>query len=428
MTVIERVLAREILDSRGQPTVEAVVTLDNGVSGWAAVPSGASTGAYEALELRDGDPARHRGKGVLRAVANVNERIAPAVKGMDPAGHEALDGRMRELDGTPNKASLGANAILAVSLAAAHAGANAAGQPLYAALAEGRAPLLPTPMMNVLNGGKHAMDSTDFQEFMVVPVGFDRYGEALRCGAEVYQALKAIVARLGMSTNVGDEGGVAPSLPSNDAPLDLLVEAITAAGYRPGEDVQLALDVAATELYHDGAYVLEREGTTVTSAELIDRYVKIVDAYPIISIEDGLSEDDWEGWAQLTARLGDRVQIVGDDLLTTNTERITRGISERAANSVLVKLNQIGTLTETLDAIAMAHGAGWTSVISHRSGETEDTTIADLAVATAAGQIKTGAPARSERVAKYNRLLRIEAELGSDARYAGASAFAGLQR
>ena len=428
MARITAVVAREILDSRGYPTIEAVVSLDDGNTGWAAVPSGASTGAHEALELRDGDRSRHSGKGVLTAVGNVNERIAPAVTGMDPADHAALDGRMRELDGTPNKAALGANAILAVSLASAHAAAAATGLPLYRSLAVGRAPLLPVPLLNVLNGGRHAVNSTDFQEFMLAPVGFERFSEALRCGAEVYQALRGLVRSRGMSTNVGEEGGVAPSLASNEAAVELLMEAIAAAGYEPGRDVLLAMDVAASELYRDGAYVLEREGVTLSSGDLISLYERWVDAYPIASIEDGLAEDDWEGWAQLTERLGDRVQLVGDDLLTTNTERIARAIRERSANSVLVKLNQIGTLTETLDAVEMAQGAGWTAVISHRSGETEDTTIADLAVATAAGQIKTGAPARSERVAKYNRLLRIEAELGGEARYAGADAFAGLKR
>ena len=428
MARITAVVAREILDSRGYPTIEAVVSLDDGNTGWAAVPSGASTGAHEALELRDGDRSRHSGRGVLTAVGNVNERIAPAVAGMDPADHAALDGRMRELDGTPNKAALGANAILAVSLASAHAAAAATGLPLYRSLAAGRAPLLPIPLLNVLNGGRHAVNSTDFQEFMLAPVGFERFSEALRCGAEVYQALRGLVRSRGMSTNVGDEGGVAPSLASNEAAVELLMEAIAAAGYEPGRDVLLAMDVAASEFYRDGAYVLEREGVTLSSGDLISLYERWVDAYPIASIEDGLAEDDWEGWAQLTERLGDRVQLVGDDLLTTNTERIARAIRERSANSVLVKLNQIGTLTETLDAVEMAQGAGWTTVISHRSGETEDTTIADLAVATAAGQIKTGAPARSERVAKYNRLLRIEAELGGEARYAGADAFAGLKR
>lgn len=428
MARITAVMAREILDSRGYPTIEAVVSLDDGNTGWAAVPSGASTGAHEALELRDGDRSRHSGKGVLTAVGNVNKRIAPAVTGMDPADHAALDGRMRELDGTPNKAALGANAILAVSLASAHAAAAATGLPLYRSLAAGRAPLLPVPLLNVLNGGRHAVNSTDFQEFMLAPVGFERFSEALRCGAEVYQTLRGLVRSRGMSTNVGDEGGVAPSLASNEAAVELLMEAIAAAGYEPGRDVLLAMDVAASELYRDGAYVLEREGVTLSSGDLISLYERWVDAYPIASIEDGLAEDDWEGWAQLTERLGDRVQLVGDDLLTTNTERIARAIRERSANSVLVKLNQIGTLTETLDAVEMAQGAGWTAVISHRSGETEDTTIADLAVATAAGQIKTGAPARSERVAKYNRLLRIEAELGGEARYAGADAFAGLKR
>lgn len=428
MPGIRTVAAQEILDSRGQPTVEAVVTLDNGVSGWAAVPSGASTGAYEALELRDGDPMRHFGKGVLTAVANVNSRIGPAVKGMNPADRAALDARMLDLDGTQNKANLGANAILAVSLAAAHASANAQGLPLYVALAEEQQPLLPVPMLNVLNGGRHATGSADFQEFMVVPTGFARFSEALRCGVEVYQALRNIVAGRGMSTNVGDEGGVAPSLPSNDAPLELLVDAIGSAGYKPGKHVHIALDVAASELYRDGRYLLEREGATVDSAGLIDRYERLITTYPIVSIEDGLAEDDWAGWAQMTTRLGSRIQLVGDDLFTTNTERIARGIAEHSGNSVLVKLNQVGSLSETLAAVAMARSAGWTSVISHRSGETEDTTIADLAVATAAGQIKTGAPARSERVAKYNRLLRIETALGDRARYAGPSAFAKWMR
>ena len=426
MPRIQRTHAREILDSRGNPTVEAIVALDDGAEGWAAVPSGASTGAHEAVELRDGDRARYGGKGVLAAVANVNDKIAPAVKGLDPSDQQAVDQAMLDLDATPDKSALGANAVLAVSLAAAHAAAQSAGRPLYRQLGGGV--LLPTPMLNLLNGGRHAMDSTDFQEFMVMPIGFDTFREGLRCGAEVYQALRSIVAARGMSTNVGDEGGVAPSLDTNVAAVELLVEAIERAGYRPGEDCVLALDVAASEFYADGAYVLAKEGATLSSAELVGYYEEWVARYPIVSIEDGLVEDDWEGWALLTERLGHRVQLVGDDLFTTNTERIARGIRDRAGNAVLVKLNQIGSLSETRAAIDMTHNAGWNAVISHRSGETEDTTIADLAVAVAAGQIKTGAPARSERVAKYNRLLRIEDELGPAARYAAASPFTKLSR
>jgi enolase len=425
MARITDIHAREILDSRGLPTVEAVVGLEDGARGWAAVPSGASTGSHEALELRDGDAARYGGKGTQQAVKNIREQIAPVVRGLDAADQGAVDRAMLTLDGTPDKSSLGANATLAVSLATAHANAASLRQPLYRTLATA-APLLPTPMLNVLNGGKHAMDSTDFQEFMVMPLGFTSFEEALRAGAEVYQALRGIVAKAGKSTNVGDEGGVAPSLPTNEAALELLVEAIAKAGYEPGAQIALALDVASSELYQDGRYRLEREGRTLTSAEMVDYYEDWVSRYPIVSIEDGLFEDDWEGWSLLTQRLGGRVQLVGDDLFTTNTERIARGIRDGAGNSVLVKLNQIGTLTETLEAIAMAQGAGWSAVISHRSGETEDTTIADLAVAVGAGQIKTGAPARSERVAKYNRLLRIEDELGADARYAGGAPFARL--
>jgi enolase len=427
MPRISAVHAREILDSRGQPTLEAVVTLDTGASGWAAVPSGASTGFYEALELRDGDPKRYGGKGTLTAVRNVNERITPVVRGLDPADQGALDQAMLDLDGTPDKSALGANAVLAVSLAAAHAQAAASNQPLYRSLAIAD-PVLPTPMLNVLNGGKHAMDSTDFQEFMIMPVGFDRFSEALRCGAECYQALRKIVAGRGMSTNVGDEGGVAPSLPTNEAAMELLMEAIEGAGYRPGTDCMIALDPASTEFYVDGKYQLTREGKSLTSEEMVDYYERWVDKYPIVSLEDGLAEDDWEGWALLTSRIGHRVQLVGDDLFVTNTKRIARGIEESSANAVLVKVNQIGSLTESMAAIRMTQGAGWNAVISHRSGETEDTTIADLAVATGAGQIKTGAPSRSERVAKYNRLLRIEDELGSDARFAGNAPFAKLKR
>ena len=426
MARIESVRASEMLDSRGLPTVEAVVTLDDGSTGWAAVPSGASTGTHEALELRDGDAGRYGGKGTLTAVANVNGKIAPRIRGLDAGDQQAVDAAMLDMDGTPDKSGLGANAILAVSLANAHAAAQSAGLPLYRYLGGGV--LLPTPMLNVLNGGRHAVNSTDFQEFMVMPVGFDSFSEGLRCGAEVYQALRGIVHDRGMSTNVGDEGGVAPSLPTNEAAVELLVEAIEKAGYRPGEDCALALDVAASEFFEGGKYVLAREGVTLTSAELVGYYEEWVSKYPIVSIEDGLVEDDWEGWGLLTERLGGRVQLVGDDLFTTNPERIARGIADGAGNSVLVKLNQIGSLTETRSAIDMTHDAGWNAVISHRSGETEDTTIADLAVAVSAGQIKTGAPARSERVAKYNRLLRIEAELGGMAEYAGGSPFERLRR
>ena len=426
MARIETVRASEMLDSRGLPTVEAVVTLDDGSTGWAAVPSGASTGTHEALELRDGDASRYGGKGTLTAVANVNEKVAAHIRGLSSDDQQAVDQAMLELDGTQDKSSLGANAILAVSLANAHAAAQSAGLPLYRYLGAGA--LLPTPMLNLLNGGRHAVNSTDFQEFMVMPVGFGSFAEGLRCGTEVYQALRGIVHARGMSTNVGDEGGVAPSLPTNEAAVELLVEAIEKAGYRPGEDCALALDVAASEFYEGGRYVLAREGVTLTSAELVGYYEEWVSKYPIVSIEDGLVEDDWEGWTLLTQRLGSRVQLVGDDLFTTNPERIARGIADGAGNSVLVKLNQIGSLTETRSAIDMTHAAGWSAVISHRSGETEDTTIADLAVAVSAGQIKTGAPARSERVAKYNRLLRIEAELGSAAEYAGGSPFERLRR
>jgi enolase len=374
------------------------------------------------VELRDGDAKRYEGKGTLTAVANVNDRIAQVVVGRDAGDQAGLDQAMLDLDGTDNKAALGANAILAVSLANAHAHAQASGLPLYQALKRAD-PLLPTPMLNVLNGGKHAMDSTDFQEFMVMPIGFDRFSEALRAGTECYHALRKIVAGRGMSINVGDEGGVAPSLPTNEAAMELLVEAIEKAGYRPGEDVGIALDPAASEFFVDGKYQLTREGASLTGPEMAAFYENWVNKYPIVSIEDGLFEDDWEGWKVLTERLGGRIQLVGDDLFVTNPTRIQRGIDEGSANAVLVKVNQIGTLTEAMTAIAMTQGAGWNAVISHRSGETEDVTIADLAVATGAGQIKTGAPARSERVAKYNRLLRIEDELGANARFAGGAPF-----
>lgn len=423
---IASVHAREILDSRGNPTVEVEVRLDDGSVGLAAVPSGASTGAHEAVELRDGDPARYGGKGVRRAVANVNGEIAAAVRGLHATDQAALDARLIALDGTPNKSRLGANAILGVSLAVAKAAAASVGLPLYRYLGGPNAVTLPVPMYNILNGGKHAEDSTDFQEFMVMPVGAPSFSEALRVGAEIYQALKKILHQRGLATGVGDEGGFAPTLPGNRDAVEVVLDAVQAAGYRPGDDVVLALDPATSELYQNGAYVLAKEGRTLSSAELAALWQEWCDYYPIRSIEDGMAEDDWPGWVELTRRLGQRVQLVGDDLFVTNTERLARGIRERAANAILIKPNQIGTLTETLTAVEMAKRAGWTAIISHRSGETEDTTIADLAVALNAGQIKTGAPARSERVAKYNRLLRIEEELASAARYAGRAAFSNL--
>ena len=422
MSGIKDVRAREVLDSRGNPTVEVDVTLEDGSTGRAAVPSGASTGAHEAVELRDGDKARYGGKGVLDAVANVHDRIAPAILGMSALDQRSLDETLKSLDGTPNKRKLGANASLGVSLAAAHAAAASGGMPLYRHLCADSPSLLPVPMFNILNGGKHAQDSADFQEFMVLPTGVGSFRDAFRAGAEIYQALKEVLIGAGHTTNVGDEGGFAPSLPSNRDAVESVLAAIEKAGYRPGVDCFIGLDVAATELYQDGKYVLPREGVSLSSEEMVDFYAQLASAYPIISIEDGMSEDDWDGWGLLMERLGDRVQLVGDDLYTTNTNRILRGVQERASNSILIKLNQIGTLTETLDAIEMAGAAGWSSVISHRSGETEDTTIADLVVATGAGQIKAGAPARSERVCKYNRLLRIEEELGADARYPGRNA------
>ncbi len=424
ITVIEDVVAREILDSRGNPTIEVEVLLMGGEHGTAAVPSGASTGAHEAVELRDGDKSRYGGKGVLNAVRNVNETISEAIIGLDAADQITLDEVLIELDGTANKANLGANAILGVSLAVAKAGANALQQPLYRYLGGVSARTLPVPMMNILNGGKHADNSTDMQEYMILPVGAPTFRDALRMGAEVYQGLKKVLHGKKLNTNVGDEGGFAPSLSSNREALELIVDAIQAAGYKPGVDIFLGVDPAASEFYDNGAYVLAREGRTLTSVEMVDLYEQWLNEYPIITIEDGLSEDDWDGWKHLRQRLGNRVQLVGDDLFVTNTTRLKRGIQEHSANSILIKLNQIGTLTETLAAIEMAKRASFTAVISHRSGETEDTTIADLVVATNAGQIKTGAPARSERVAKYNRLLVIEDELGEEtARYAGFSAF-----
>ncbi len=422
-TIIETISAYEVLDSRGNPTVAVTVTLLGGASGTAMVPSGASTGAHEAVELRDDDPTRFGGKGVLAAVKSVNETIQDTLAGLDAQDQTALDEQMIALDGTPNKGALGANAILGVSLAVAHAAAIQLGLPLYRHIGGLAARTLPVPMMNILNGGKHAENSTDLQEFMVLPVGAPTFAEALRWGAEVYHALKKVLHDRHLNTNVGDEGGFAPSIPSNREALDLLVAAIQAAGYRPGEDIALGIDAAASEFYDHGEYTLEREGRTLSASDLIALYEEWTGAYPIISLEDPLHEDDWVGWAELTDRLGDRIQLVGDDLFVTNTERLSRGINEEVGNSILVKLNQIGTLTETLAAIEMAKRASYSAVISHRSGETEDTTIADLAVATNAGQIKTGAPARSERVAKYNRLLAIERELGESARYAGLSAF-----
>ena len=415
---IESIEAREILDSRGNPTVHVTVMLADGATGTAAVPSGASTGAHEAVELRDGGK-RYNGKGVSKAVRNVNTEIAKALQDFPATEQRAIDRVLCELDGTPNKGRLGANAILGVSLAVARAAAESQGLPLYRYLGGAGAHRLPVPMFNILNGGKHAPDSTDFQEFMVMPVGAETFSEGLRMGVEVYHALHAILHERGLATSVGDEGGFAPSLPGNEDAVQVVLEAVERAGYKPGSDAVLALDPASTELFSGGKYALAKEKRILTSAEMVDHWAGWVEKYPIRSIEDGLAEDDWEGWASLVAKAGDRCQLVGDDLFVTNVERIRRGISEKSANSVLVKLNQIGTLTETMEAIEMAQRAGWTAVVSHRSGETEDTFIADLAVATGAGQIKTGAPARSERTAKYNRLLEIEAELGPGASYAG---------
>ncbi len=424
LTTIEDITAHEILDSRGNPTVQVEVLLIGGASGVASVPSGASTGAHEAVELRDGDKKRYGGKGVLNAVNNVNESISDSIIGLDALDQSTIDEVMISQDGTPNKAKFGANAILGVSLAVAKAAANAQGQPLYRYLGGVSARTLPVPMMNILNGGKHADNSTDMQEYMVLPVGASSFREGLRMGAEVYQGLKKVLHDRKLNTNVGDEGGFAPSLSSNREALEVIVAAIETAGYKPGVDIFLGMDPAATEFYQDGKYVLAREGRSLTSSEMVDLYEQWIGEYPIVTIEDGLAEDDWEGWKQLRNRLGNRIQLVGDDLFVTNTQRLKRGIVEHAANSILIKLNQIGTLTETMDAIEMAKRASFSAVVSHRSGETEDTTIADLVVATNAGQIKTGAPARSERVAKYNRLLVIENELGDEtARYAGFSAF-----
>ncbi len=430
MTIITDVFAREILDSRGNPTVEVEVELENGVIGRAAVPSGASTGAFEAVELRDGDKARYLGKGVLKAVENVNEIIAPEVIGMDARDQVAIDELMIELDGTPNKAKLGANAILGVSLAVAHAAAESAGLPLYQYIGGANAKTLPVPMMNIINGGKHADNNVDIQEFMVMPVGANSFREALRMCAEVFHNLRTVLKAKGYNTAVGDEGGFAPNLKSNEEALQVIVEAITKAGYKPGEEFFIAIDAACTEMYEEakakgeeGSYFFWKSGFTKTKEEMVEFWADLVNRYPIISLEDGMSEEDWDGWKLLTDKLGEKIQLVGDDLFVTNTERLERGIKKGVANSILIKVNQIGTLTETLDSIQMANRAGYTAVVSHRSGETEDVTIADLVVAVNAGQIKTGAPSRTDRVAKYNQLLRIEEGLGSMSKYLGMKTF-----
>jgi enolase len=421
VATIEAVGAREILDSRGNPTVEVEVALDDGTIARAAVPSGASTGAFEAVELRDGDKARYGGKGVLRAVSAVLDDIGPELVGFEASEQRLVDQALIELDGTANKSKLGANAILGVSLAVARAAAESAQLPLFRYVGGPNAHVLPVPMMNIVNGGSHADSNVDIQEFMIAPIGAATYGEALRWGAETYHALKGVLSKRGLSTGLGDEGGFAPNLDSNRAALDLILEAIGLAGFTPGRDIGLALDVAASEFFNDGGYKFE--GAQKSAAEMTAYYADLVANYPLVSIEDPLNEDDWAGWAELTAQLGDKIQVVGDDLFVTNPERLSRGVKERSANALLVKVNQIGTLTETLDAVTLAHRSGFSCMMSHRSGETEDTTIADLAVATDCGQIKSGAPARSDRVAKYNQLLRIEEELDDAARYAGVSAF-----
>ena len=430
MSVIEAVLAREVLDSRGNPTVEVEVILESGTMGRAIVPSGASTGAFEAVELRDGDKGRYLGKGVEKAIENVNEIIAPELEGMDCFDQPAVDAVMIELDGTPNKGKLGANAILGVSMAVARAAAEELGLPLFQYIGGVNAKQLPVPMMNILNGGEHADNNVDVQEFMILPVGAKSFREGLRMGAEVFHSLKKVLGEKGLACGVGDEGGFAPNLGSNREALELIVEAIEKAGYKPGDDIRLGLDVAATEMYNKETkkYVLAGEGKELTAAEMVDLYEDWANNFPIVTIEDGLDEEDWDGWKLLTDRLGKKLQLVGDDLFVTNTERLERGIEAGVANSILVKVNQIGTITETLDAIEMAKRAGYTAVISHRSGETEDTTIADLAVAVNAGQIKTGAPSRTDRVAKYNQLLRIEEMVGEQARYCGLNSFYNLKK
>ncbi|UJL45276.1 phosphopyruvate hydratase [Virgibacillus sp. NKC19-16] len=428
MPYITDVYAREVLDSRGNPTVEVEIFTESGAFGAALVPSGASTGEYEAVELRDGDEQRYLGKGVLNAVANVNEIIAPELVGLDVTRQNVIDSLLLELDGTENKGNLGANAILGVSMAVAHAASSFLELPLYNYLGGFNAKTLPTPMMNILNGGEHADNNVDIQEFMIMPVAASTFQEALRTGAEIFHSLKKVLKSKGYNTGVGDEGGFAPSLGSNEEALQTIVEAIEAAGYKPGVEVKLAMDVAASEIYEDGKYNLKGEGVVRTSAEMVDWYEDMVNKYPIISMEDGLDENDWEGFKLLTDRLGDRVQLVGDDLFVTNTVKLAQGIEQGVGNSILVKVNQIGTLTETFEAIEMAKRAGYTAVISHRSGETEDATIADIAVATNAGQIKTGAPSRTDRVAKYNQLLRIEDELAGMGEYAGMDAFYNLKK
>jgi len=423
LSKIINIIGREILDSRGNPTVEADVILDNGVIGRAAVPSGASTGQREAVELRDGDNARYLGKGVLNAVAAVNGELADAIVGMNASDQQAIDEKLIAIDGTENKGRLGANALLAISMASARAAANDAELPLYRYFGGDDATTMPVPMMNIINGGSHADNSVDFQEFMIIPVGAPSFAEAVRYGAEVFHALKAVLKGRGMNTAVGDEGGFAPDLPSNESAIEVILEAITNAGFEAGKDIMLGLDTASSEFFHDGKYVLESEGRSLSSEQLVALFESWVNKYPIISIEDGMDENDWNGWKLLTDRIGDRVQLVGDDLFVTNTSILAKGIEKDIANSILIKVNQIGTLTETLAAIDMAKEAGYTAVVSHRSGETEDTTIADLAVATSAGQIKTGSLSRSDRVAKYNQLIRIESELGERATYPGLKVF-----
>ena len=423
MSTINSIIAREILDSRGNPTVEVTVQLSDGTTGWAAVPSGASTGKYEAVELRDGDRSRFNGMGVLKAVRNVNEEITSAITGMAVTNQADIDRKLIELDATPDKSRLGANAILGTSLAVAHAAANLLGEPLFQYLGGPAASTLPVPMMNILNGGKHASGSADFQEFMVVPAGASTFHQALQIGTEVYHSLKKVLKDKGLDSNVGDEGGFAPTLSSNGEAIEAVVSAIEKAGYKPGKDCFIALDPAASEFYQDGQYILSREGVSLSSEEMVDYYLRWVSSYPIISIEDGIAEDDWNGWQMLTRKLGNEIMLVGDDLYVTNVDRLSRGIQLRASNSILIKPNQIGTLTETINAVHMAQQAGWTAIVSHRSGETEDTTIADLAVGLNTGLIKAGAPCRSERTAKYNRLLRIEEQLAQRTQFAGMQAF-----
>ncbi len=428
MSIIETIIGREVLDSRGNPTVEVEIGLTDGAWGRAIVPSGASTGEYEAVELRDGDKKRYGGKGVLKAVEHVNDEIADALIGMDALDQKSIDELLLELDGTPNKGKLGANALLGASLAVARAASESVGLPLYRYLGGVHAHVLPVPMMNILNGGKHAADSTDFQEFMVMPVGADTFREAVRWCAEIYQSLKKVLADGGHRTTVGDEGGFAPSLPSNEGAIEVILKAIEKAGYKPGEQIYIALDPAVSEIYQDGKYVLAKEGRSLTGDELVEFWATWMSKYPIISLEDGLDQNDWDHWTKLTAKVGDRVQLVGDDLLVTNPERVKKAIEQKACNSLLCKVNQIGTLTEALAASRMSQIHNWTVVVSHRSGETEDATISDIVVGLNAGQIKTGAPARSDRIAKYNQLMRIEEQLGSAAVYAGKNAFPNIKR